>query len=156
MPATADAVRSLFVPVTGGTLLLPGTVVAEIVPYAEPGPVSAGADPWLVGLFDWRDYRIPLVAYEAAFGQPVPTSGSATRIAVLKALSNLDGLPYFGIIAQQIPRLVTVQEDSIERLDAEGESAAFAGQAVLANGEPAVIPDLDWLETQLHRQLNKE
>lgn len=156
MPGTTDAVRALFVPVTDATLLLPGTVVAEIVPYVEPYPAARAAESWMVGSFDWRDYRIPLVAYEAAFGQPVPTASSETRIAVLKGLSNFEGLPYFGLITQHIPRLVTVQEDSIERLDGEAEGVVLAGQVVLANGEPAVIPDLDWLEGQLHRQISAD
>ena len=141
-----ESVRSLFIPVVGGNLLVPNAAIAEIIQYIDPEPGNDDSKPWLVGYLSWRDRRIPLVSYEVACGGDLPLPKATMRIAVLKSLKSNDDLPYLAIITQRIPRLVTVYEESIELLDEDEEVGEFDLQNVLANGEPAVIPDMLKLE----------
>jgi len=147
-------VRSLLLPVEEATLLLPSTVVAEIIPYSEPVAPDAGAPEWLLGTLLWRELRIPLVSVDAMLiGEPAPV-GRRARIAVLKALGNRPGLPYFGIVTANIPHLVHIAEGAIETLDDGAAANPVVAAEVLANGEPALIPNMDLIENQLHGALN--
>lgn len=154
MSQSMAAVRSLFIPLESATLLLPGTVVAEIVPYTEATPPEAGSPSWLMGSVLWREQRIPLVSIDAILSGEPPLPGRRARIAVLKAVSNVDDMPYYGIVTKQIPRLVTVFEESIEALEEDWSGHAVVAAEVLANGEPAVIPDVAAIEAMLHSALN--
>lgn len=152
----AQQVRSLLVPISEYNLLLPGTLLAEVVSYVEPSPLPGHSEdaPWVLGMVPWRGQRVPLVALETLmFGHPSEL-GSRARMAVIKAVGNHRGMPYIGLLTQQIPRLITVHPDTIESLD-EGDVSAYQGiQAqVLVTGEPALIPDVEHLESELYRLL---
>lgn len=151
--AQDEVVRSLLVPVQGRSLLVPSTVVAEVVPYSEPEEgVDDGAS-GLLGVVRWREQKVPAVSFEVADGGSVATAGTRARFAVFKALNNRPGLPYFAVVTQQIPRLLAVYRDTIEVLEGEGETGPAVREAVLVNGEPAVIPDLEYLENLIRDAL---
>jgi len=63
---TPNVVRCLLIPISGGQLLLPNSVVAEVFPYNEPERVAENQPNWLLGLIDWRNQRIPLLSIEEA------------------------------------------------------------------------------------------
>ena len=151
--AQDEVVRSLLVPVQGRNLLLPSTVVAEVVSYAEPEP-AGNDEQWFLGMVRWRDQKVPAVSFEAADGGTAATPGARARFAVLKALNNRPGMPYFAVMTQQIPRLLSVYRDTIEVLEGEGAHGKAVRESVLVNGEPAVIPDLDYLEGLLHQHFS--
>ncbi|KAB7628135.1 chemotaxis protein CheW [Alkalilimnicola sp. S0819] len=148
MSETIETVRSLVVPLDNGSILLPGTVVAEIVPFVEPERTDAAAPDWVMGMAEWRDEQIPLISFEALCGEPVPQPSRTARIAVLKALGGAQELRYFGVLTQQIPRLLTVYEGGLEDLEREAGSPAVAAR-VMVNGEAVMIPDMDLLERDL-------
>jgi chemosensory pili system protein ChpC len=149
--ALNTGVRSLLIPVEETNLLLPGTVIAEIIPYVPPAPPGERAAPnWLLGSISWREQRIPLISFDLLTGDGA--AGEATprsRVVVLKGLSAQVGLPFYGIVSRQIPRLLRLQEESLELVDAEGDTTPGVQCQVLADGESAAIPDLPFIEQQL-------
>ena len=151
--AQDEVVRSLLVPLQGRSLLVPSTVVAEVVSYSEPEEAEGDA-PWLLGMIRWREQTIPALSFEAADGGSAGSPGTRARFAVFKALNNRPGLPYFAMLAQQIPRLLSVYPDTIEVLEGERDYGKAVRESVLVNGEPALIPDLDYLEGLLYKQLS--
>lgn len=140
-----ESVRSLFVPVVGGNLLVPNAAIAEIIQYSEPEVVDS-SEPWMLGFLNWRDRKVPLISYEVANGGELPLPKASMRIVVLKSLTSNDDMPYLAILTQRIPRLATIYEESIELLDDDEEIPEYGLQSVLANGEPALIPDLVKME----------
>lgn len=154
MAATMQSVRSLFIPIEDATLLLPGTVVAEIVPCTDPTPPQDAAPDWYLGTIIWREQRIPLISFEVFVNGKAAPAGMRSRIVVLKGVSKREEMPYYAVLTRQIPRLVTVYEESIEPLDEGfGDSEAVAAE-VLASGEPALIPNVDRVEQMLYDVLN--
>ncbi|MBA1148356.1 chemotaxis protein CheW [Ectothiorhodospiraceae bacterium WFHF3C12] len=152
----AEHVRSLLVPISEYNLLLPGTLLAEVVSYVEPSPLAGHSEdaPWILGMVSWRGQRVPLVALETLMFGHSNELGSRARIAVIKAVGNHRGMPYIGVLTQQIPRLITVHPDTIEPLDDSDVSGYAAIEAqVLVTGEPALIPDVEYLEQELYRRL---
>lgn len=141
-----ESVRSLFIPVVGENLLLPNSAVAEVVSYSAPMSQDDSDEKWFLGYVVWRDQRIPIISYEVASGKRMPPSNPKARIVVLKALGDQRRFDYFAIVSQQIPRLVTVYAESIEDLEDTDTKNPVRARYVLANGEPAVIPDVDKME----------
>lgn len=152
----AEHVRSLLLPISDYNLLLPGTMLAEVASYVEPAPLAGHADEasWVLGMVPWRGQRVPLVALESLMFNHPGQPGSRARIAVIKAVGNRRGMPYIGVMTQQIPRLITVHPDTIEALDDSdlGDYPAIQAQ-VLVTGEPALVPDIEYLEGELYRLL---
>lgn len=149
MSDDADPVRSLLIPVAGEDILLPGAMVAEVTGYAEPETAEheGGA---LLGTAVWRGQRLPLVALEGLGDEGQRDPGARARLVVLKGVSNHPELPYFGIVADDIPRLLNIQEQTIESLDHDDLPPGML-DCVLANGEPAYIPDVEGLEERVYR-----
>lgn len=148
-----ESVRSLSIPVVGANLLVPNAAIAEIIQYQEPEPPNAGAKPWFLGLLDWRERKVPLISWEVASGADMPLPRASMRIAILKSWSNSEEFPYFAILTQRIPRLLTVFTESIEPLGEDVDATELDLAHVLANGEPAIIPDLDKLEIKARETL---
>jgi chemosensory pili system protein ChpC len=150
----AEHVRSLLLPISEYNLLLPGTMLAEVVSYVEPTPLEGQDEKleWVLGMVPWRGQRVPLVSLEALMFGDSGDAGSRARVAVIKALGNRRGMPYIGVLTQQIPRLITVHPDTIEALEDSDVSDYPGIQAqVLVTGEPALVPDIEYLENELYR-----
>ena len=148
------SIRSLLLPLEDTHILLPGTVVAEVVGYTTPHSVGATAQPdWLLGLVAWRSQRVPCVAFEVLNGQSASDVGTRARIVVLKAVTGQAGMPYIALRTRSIPRLVNVDRDGLEPLDGDDAGGPGVSHSVLVDGETAVIPDLHYIEGQTHRAL---
>jgi chemosensory pili system protein ChpC len=153
MAAEQTAIRSLLVPMQDGYLLMPGTLVAEVVTYSPPEAVPGQYPRWFLGRFNWRGQRLPCVSFEALNGGQAATPATRARVIVVKAVSNRPGLPYFALVAQGIPRLLSVEADAIEDLEEPMDDAPAVRMPVLAHGEPAFIPAVHYMEEQIYRAL---
>lgn len=140
----ATEIRAVLIPLRSGSLLLPNATVAEVVGYRPPDPVEGGPD-WLLGEVEWRQNRIPVVAFERTLGGESGDAGHRARIVVCNTLNGNADRPHIGILAQSIPRLVRVLEAGLEVREAEIDGAPVL-RGVSVNGEAAWIPDLDLLE----------
>lgn len=143
----ATPVRSLLIPIAGEDVLLPGAVVAEVTSYAGLERDEAGTG--ILGTAAWRGQRLPVTAVPGLGEESQREPGARARLVVLKGVSNHPELPYFGIIADDIPRPVSVQAQTIETLDHDGLPEGMLA-CVLANGEPAYIPDVEGLEARVY------
>ena len=142
-------IRGVLIQVAGGRLLLPNATIAEVLSYAEPENDGAGVD-WLLGRFRWRGWQIPLVAFSRLAGIGEDKPGLGTKVIVLKALGGDRRIPFFAIVTQGFPRLVTVSHDSLIESAGEGdEQPPGVLMPVLLRDDPAVVPDLAQIEQRL-------
>ncbi|THB68617.1 MAG: chemotaxis protein CheW [Gammaproteobacteria bacterium] len=152
-----DSVRSLFIPVESGNLLVPNAAIAEIVKLVDPEPFSGGngsKKEWLRGAIQWREQKVPLISYDMMIGENLPLPVSSARIVIMKGHNDLKKLPYFAISTQKIPKLVTIFSESIEALEDEERALQdFEICNTLANGEPAIIPDIEKIERKIIKEL---
>ncbi|NOR52323.1 MAG: hypothetical protein GQ470_06845, partial [Gammaproteobacteria bacterium] len=80
-----QVIRCLLIPQKNITLLLPGTLIAEITDYTPPETSQFSPD-WLLGILSWRGRNIPLVEFENLFGE-VPVQETPSQVAVLNCLN---------------------------------------------------------------------
>jgi len=143
-----SAIHCLMVPLSNDILLLPNAAVAEVTAYQQPEQTDGMPD-WLLGKYAWRDYQIPVIAFEVLNGDVAGniTINKNSRIAVLNTLNGNMNLPYVGLVTQGIPRLQVVQNTGIENNSATSERQnVFVAEFVLVNGEPVTIPNIDIIE----------
>lgn len=151
MAQTDSKVRSQLIPLAGVSLVLPNPCIAEVIGYQEPQPVD-GAPDWLLGFIHWRGVRIPLISFEAADGGSPPTVDRRSRIVVLNGIGGEEDLPFFGIVAQGIPRLMQLDTATISAIAQPDINHPLALQHTLVQDQEAIIPDQDRLEGMIRQQ----
>jgi chemosensory pili system protein ChpC len=145
----AHDVRGVLIAVTGGNLLLPNASLAEVITYSDPEPVL-GAPSWLLGRSRWRGWALPIVSYSRMVGwsQEAPVLGA--KVAVLKAVSNTQKMPYFAVLTQGFPRLVTISKDSlIEHAVGENDLPLGVYASAMFHDDEVAVPDLAAVEVQV-------
>ena len=142
---TAHDIRGVLIQISGARLLLPNATIAEVLSYADPEPVP-NAPEWLLGRMRWRGWQLPLIAFARLSGIAGEKGGLGSKVIVLKALGGDPKFPYFAVLTQGFPRLVTVSRDSVVVDDAAGELPTGVQARVLLNEDPALLPDLAQIE----------
>jgi len=132
------------IPTEDELLLLPTSVMEEVVDYQQAAPIEC-APPWLLGNVDWDNRQVPVFSFTALInGTGVGTVPARSKIVILKSLGNSGRVPYLGLLLGGLPRPVTVKyEDLLETGDDKKSLGVF--RRVLLDEEEAIIPDLDRL-----------
>ena len=138
-------IRGVLIAVAGARLLLPNATIAEVMSFAPPSSIE-GAPEWLLGRIRWRGWELPLIAFSRLAGIAAEQGGLGSKVVVLKALGGDAKAPYFAILTQGFPRLVTVSNDRlIHEPDSELPRGVHA--RVWLNEDEAFVPDLEAIET---------
>ena len=145
-------IRGVLIQIAGAHLLLPNATIAEVLAFAPPEPVEATPD-WLLGKMRWRGWQLPLIAFARLAGLAEENAGLGSKVVVLKAVGGNAKAPYFAMLTQGFPRLVTVTHDGLV-LDADGGDLPQGIQArVLHNENTALVPDLEAVESMINDAL---
>lgn len=154
MSTTQDDIRGVLIHVEGDSLLLPNAVVAEVLSFSAPDAVE-GAPDWLLGTIRWRGWRMPLVAFSRMAGIAEEQGGLGSKVVVLKALGGNPKAPYFAVLTQGFPRLVTVPRDELLSQD-DGETLPDGVLArVMLRQDSALVPDLARIEARIQESLQQ-
>lgn len=148
--------RGVLLPLRIGQLLLPNASVSEVIGYRDPEQPPDQAPDWLLGIFSWRQYPIPLVSFESLLGAEEISVGARARIAICNTLNGNTDRPYVGILLRSIPHLVRVIEPLITPADDDEEVGEMVARKVRISGQEAWIPDLDELEKALDQILDRK
>jgi chemosensory pili system protein ChpC len=145
-------IRGVLIQIAGARLLLPNATIAEVLSFADPDPVDNAPD-WLLGRIRWRGWQLPLVSFARLSGIAEEKGGLGTKVIVLKALGGNAKSPFFAVLTQGFPRLVTVSRSAL--VAEEGGEPLPSGvlARVLLNDEPALVPDLEQLESLIGEAL---
>lgn len=134
----------MLAPAGSETLLMPTGVVAEVIDYQSPSPIEA-TPPWLLGEIEWNDRRVPVFCFPALInGSPPDEAGERAKIMVLKSLSDSNRVPFLGVLMNELPKPVQVEEGDIEETGDEKVSLGVFSRVRLGE-QDAIIPDMDRL-----------
>ncbi len=153
MSQAARHVASQVLSLHGERVILPNTAVAEIIPYFKPDTLSdaigKSAPDWLLGMIAWRGITVPLISIETLFGSRYEQQGKRSSIAIINAVGDAAGVPYFAIVTQGIPRLLQVLGNTLSPIDESGDDNRAIACHVVLDGDVAIIPDMDEVEAML-------
>jgi chemosensory pili system protein ChpC len=145
-------VRSLWIPLRQVNMLLPHAVVAEIGNYRVPDGRGDSPD-WMLGDINWRGVTIPVISLEALCGEPAPTNLVYSRLLIMNSVRPASSVPFYAIVTAGLPRPLPFDNALISGAEPCGHEALQCRLAI--DGEIAVIPDLEYLQTQLEQQLDE-
>ena len=152
MSDTAQIIRGVLIQVADARLLLPNATIAEVLSYADLDRVENAPD-WLLGRIRWRGWQLPLVSFSRFAGIADEQGGLGSKVIVLKALGGDQKHPFFALLTQGFPRLVTVTEAALGS-DADSEEVPEGVLArVRLNEDDALLPDLATLEERINDAL---
>lgn len=146
-------IRGVLISVAGARLLLPNASVAEVITFAEPEPVGE-ASPWLLGRVRWRGWRLPVLSFSKLAGLAEESGALGAKVVVIKALGGNQRLPFFALLTQGFPRLVTVSRGRLVAESGEDKPLGVL-QRVMLNDDSALIPDLDTIEMLVAKALQR-
>ena len=141
---TPAVLHSMLVPADQATLLLPTSVMAEVIDFQPPRPVEDGPA-WLLGQVDWENRQVPVFSFGALINASEPgETTKRSKIMVLKSLTDSTRVPYFGLLMTDLPRPVQVQEKDISETGDDKKSLGVFSR-IRFEDEDAIIPDMDRL-----------
>ncbi|HHB93269.1 MAG TPA: chemotaxis protein CheW [Thioploca sp.] len=105
-------VRCLLIPLGDKQLLLPSAIVAEVSSYQAPTPIDKQPN-WLLGVFEWRNQQVPLIAIEEILAININSDNKKQRNIILYGLEASNLMPFYAFIATDIPRPLLIEEDSL-------------------------------------------
>lgn len=141
-------VRSQLIPLYNLRLVLPNTAIAEVISFHKPDKLEEKPE-WILGLLSWRGLKIPLLSFETASQDQAAEINRRSRVIVLNTLSGSDLLPFYGVLAQGIPRLMSLNNSNILDAPNADEQQRFVLRHVVVEGHPAIIPDQKAIEHEL-------
>jgi chemosensory pili system protein ChpC len=147
-------IRGVLIAVGKGRLLLPNASVAEVITYSDPEPVEAAPE-WILGRIRWRGWRLPLVSFSRLAGWSQESGQIGAKVAVLKALGNNPRLPYFAVLSQGFPRLVTVSRAALRESRDNKQLPPGIHSQVMLNDDEASVPDLLSVEAMIDKAIAK-
>ena len=141
--------RCLLIAVQGGQIILPNSLVVEVLPFATPLQIEA-APHWVVGAMLWRNLTTPLVSLGRLIFRVTPEADLNSRIIFINALGSDSRLPHFGILGTSVPRPLDLQRHEIT-LDPAVADLNRPGVLSWARyqDQSVVIPDLETIEAVL-------
>ncbi len=142
--------RCLLIAVQGGQVILPNSLIVEVLPFATPLQIER-APHWVVGAMLWRNLTTPLVSLGRLIFQVAPDADLNSRIIFVNALGSDSQLPHFGILGTSVPRPLDLQRHEISLDPDAGADSDRPGVLSWARyqNQPVVVPDLDAIETVL-------
>ncbi len=145
-------IRGVLITVTNGRLLLPNANVAEVITFSDPEAVE-NAPEWLLGRVRWRGWRLPLISFSRMAGWSKEDGHLGAKVAVLKALGSNPKLPFFAVLSQGFPRLVTVNATTLVESHDMKDLPLGVHSRVMLNDDPASVPDLMSLELLIQKAM---
>ena len=143
-----ETIRAIVAPLAADSLLLPSNVVAEVIGFDKPNPIT-DSPAWLLGDLEWRGWQVPIISFavlsKAAERDPV-TSGS--RILVIKTLNEQPSLNYLGILIKGLPRLTKLTAKSLTSASGRKLSPVVF-KRVNVDEQGALVPDLHALTEEV-------
>ena len=146
-------IRGVLISVSQGRLLLPNASVAEVITFSDPEPVE-NAPAWMLGQIRWRGWRLPLLSFSRFAGWSKEEGQIGAKVVVLKALGGNPKLPYFAVLSQGFPRLVTVAQSALAETSRDNLPAGIHSMVML-NDDAAAVPDLVGLERLIDEALSQ-
>lgn len=145
------SLKTYLVPLQRDKMILPASVIAEIIPYEPLQRIEDTAE-WFLGILGWRGLRIPVISFESLTSRRSSfslVSVASASLMIIRTLRTRDDIPFYAMVSQAIPELLEISEGTLEE-----DSKEDLGETELARvkiGETQIsIPDMEYIEASLN------
>lgn len=140
-------VRCLVLPLYGMSLLVPNTIIAEVIDY-KPAEAAGHMPEWMVGMLSWRGRNVPVISFERLLGQDTGSYHEGHRYIICNTLNGNSRMPFFALEIQGIPHLTMVKNSMLE-YDSEGKREPAVLASLRLSEESVIVPNIDVMEKML-------
>ena len=138
------ALHCMVIPADEETLILPTSVMAEVMEFQRPAPIEA-APPWLLGQTEWEGRQVPIFNFSALINGTEPGQPDRrSHVMVLKSLSDSSRMPSIGLLMDDLPKPLTIKEPDLIEVGVDKKSLGVFSRMSYEDGD-AIIPDIDRL-----------
>lgn len=137
---TNKEIRTILAPLTNGYVMLPNSVVGEILEFTSPEPFKQGPA-WLLGEVAWHGWQVPVINYEGMLKGSSTKITSKSRILIVKTLGESTQVNYIGLVIQGLPRLKKVTAQSLIEKRTDGLPETIFSEVKIDDLQ-AFIPEL--------------
>jgi chemosensory pili system protein ChpC len=148
MAHSNDEIRGVLLQAGEERVLLPNATVAEVLARVPVEPI-VDAPAWLSGYILWHGRQVPLASFARLAGLGTESVAANSKIVVLKSLGGSEGMPYFALLTQSFPRLISVPRDGLLADATEEQLPPGVQMRVLLGDEAALLPDLESIEAMI-------
>jgi chemosensory pili system protein ChpC len=152
----ANEIRGILIPVAKDKkVLLPNAIIAEVISCNEVKEIKNSPN-WLLGGFNWRGYELPVISYATLVTGVSINPDEIKRVAVIKALGDIEAMPYFAMVVEGVPRLQLITQGDLQVHEAgENDSNAIASKVTI-HDEMSEIPNIRFIEHVLNVAMPNE
>ncbi len=144
-----SSVRSLFIPIQDGYLLVPRACVIEIIPLKRLQTAETEAPDWLLGNINWHQQQIPVIDFSAANSGTSAKRIHRQKICILAIHQARDGCPsHYALLCERLPQPLLLQEEIISFSEKTDDSPLIQHRIGIGNRR-AFVPDLEAVEILL-------
>jgi chemosensory pili system protein ChpC len=151
MNTATHFVHCMLIPLQKGYLLLPNSVIAEVMPKTGLTPEKDTAHPWLTHI-EWQGNTIGVVTLEKLLDDQHTTPSSGGKFCIIKSLGTDTEFTHYAVACQGTPQLITLNESGIT-LAQQITGSRFIHSEIVISNTTALIPNLDQLEIALKEAL---
>ncbi|MDP6375075.1 MAG: chemotaxis protein CheW [Pseudomonadales bacterium] len=146
-PEALSELSCVMIPIGQRSVVLPNECVAEILPWRRVRPY-AKAPQWCLGHTNWRGEEVPVVRFDLVNGSDEDPELKARCVVIMNRVRS-SGLPrFYALVASGLPRIFQLTDDDVTTRSASlGQAETLA---VNIGAEEAVVPNLEFLEAQVH------
>lgn len=141
-------VRCLVLPLYNMSLLVPNTLVAEVIDY-KPAEAAGHMPEWMIGMLSWRGRNVPVISFERMLGQDTAFRNEERRYVVCNTLSGNPRMPFIAVEIQGIPHLLMVKNEMLERVAENQQHEPAVLDHLRLNEESVIVPNIDVMEKML-------
>ncbi len=142
----ANEIRGIMIPVTEEKrVLLPNAIIAEVISYNELIDIQ-GSPNWLLGNMNWRGYDVPVICYDTLSSGNKTQMKPTKRVAIIKALGNIEKLPYFALVVNGVPRLQLVTQGDLQVHEMDKNDSNAVASKVTIQDEMSEVPNIRYIE----------
>ncbi len=144
----AAQLQALIIPLKSWNLILPQSLVAEVLPMPEVR-LTDSDEQWFRGSIEWRGAELPLVSIDAyCFPSKDDAQQRTRRVAVLQSVG--EGIEHYALEIYSIPHPLRLVESEVQVNEVDG-SCELVAIHVKVSGVQGVIPNLDLIEREIVR-----
>ncbi len=154
MADAAQVINSVLIPLNGQNLVLPQSAMAEVIPHENLEAMDTGVG-WLKGFIDWRGHQIPVISLEGMCDRSGGLPTKQSRFVVVYGLEGIPGLSFYAVEVRGIPHPVKLGASALVVGGVKDKDCLVVACNVVADGEPAIIPDLVSIEHMIRAQLER-
>jgi len=142
----SNEIRGIMIPAAKDKkVLLPNAIIAEVISCSHLNEIDNSPN-WLLGSFDWRGYEIPVICYNTLATGRRSSNKKIDRVAVIKALGDVELMPYFAMVVDGVPRLQLITQGDLQVHEAEETDSNAIASKVTIHDEMSEIPNIRYIE----------